>query len=474
MPKLAWKPTVKQAKFLSCPAYEVLYGGAPGGGKSDALLIDPLQELENEGFKALLLRRKYIDLERSLILRSHELYRGRGVYDGQNRRWRFGRNCFIEFGHCQRPNDIFNYQSAEYQYIGVEQVEQFLEDMYLFFFTRIRTTNPKIKCKVRSNANPGGVGHQWIKKRFWIHEREAGKAYEVKERMKHPHGSEEEFKYYRAFIPATVYDNPHILNNDRQYLMRLLSLPEPRRTAYLSARWDLFEGQFFMEWDYETHVCEPFQAPSSWRRWISFDWGYRDPACVLWFTESPDGTIYCYKELYVNETIDTDLALEMSEMSKGENIYSIFYPWDIDNRNSTGVSIRERMEDQWRKQGLNFFMEEGNKSRVSGWQAVRYFLSLKANGHPRMKVFSSCKNLIRTIPMQVFDETNSEDLDTNGDDHCVDSARYFLATFRTLDNHAENEVKRQAPIDVGGAVRLKDGSYCFKKEEQPSFKWMVE
>lgn len=473
-PNILWTPFAKQARALSCPAFELGYGGAPGGGKSDFTLVDPMRYLAEKGFKALLLRRRMVDLERSLIVRSQELYRGRGVYDGQKKRWKFANDCSIEFGHCQRPGDIYNYQSAQYAYIGIEQVEQFTEPMYSFFFSRIRTTNPAIKPKIRCNFNPGGIGHTWLKKRFWIGD-EAKKPnliHTVKESLTRPDGQMEEFEYGRAFIPALVYDNEFIMKNDRQYLMRLMQLPEPTRTAYLEGRFDLFEGQFFKEWNPKVHVIDSFEIPPNWRRSIAFDWGYNDPTVVLWFAEDPGtGIIYCYRELFINQTIDIEVAKLFADMSKDENIFCIYYPWDLDNTNpQTGVSMHERMDAVT---GNKFWWKEGNKQRLNGWSATRNLLALRPDGKPRLQIFRNCTNLIRTMPEQVFDDTNSEDLDTLGDDHCVDALRYFAATFRA--NGIEDDVREQQKVfDLGGAIK-KDNKFFFKKEEpRMAFSWINE
>ena len=164
-PPFVWKPTAKQNRFLSCPAFELGMGGGAGSGKSAALEIDTLTGVHKKGFNALILRRKFVDLERSLIQRSHVLYKDRGRYDGVHHRWRFGNQSFIEFGHCQTLKDLNNYYSSQYSFIGIDQVEQFTEDMYLFFFSRVRTANPDIQCKIRFTCNPVGVGRGWIKKR---------------------------------------------------------------------------------------------------------------------------------------------------------------------------------------------------------------------------------------------------------------------------------------------------------------------
>lgn len=470
-----WKPFAKQIRALTCPAFEMGFGGAPGGGKSDVMIMKPLQQIQHEGFKALILRRKYIDLERSLIVRSQELYRGRGKWDGQHKRWNFANECSVEFGHCQRPGDIYNYQSAQYHFIGIEQLEQFTEEMYRFFFSRIRNArNPNIKPKIWSNFNPGGIGHTWIKKRFFIGQRKPDELWKITETLKRPDGQEEVFTYLRAFIPSLVYDNDFLMKNDRQYLMRLMQLPEPKRTAYLEGRFDLFEGQFFGEWDPTLHVIDPFEIPPNWKRSIAFDWGYAKPMAMLWFAEDPkSGTVYVYRELYITKTDDIEVARKMAEYSAGEAIDTIYYPWDLDTPNpQTNVSMHERMDTAT---GGRFYWRKAIKDRKNGWSAVRYLLS-KRPGGVRLQIFKNCANLIRTIPEQIYDETDSEDLDTLGEDHAVDALRYYAATYRTPEEMRADISRAQMPIDLGGAILMPSGERRFKKETNQAvhFNWMTE
>ena len=489
--KYVWRPFGRQERVIKCPAFEVLEAGSAGSGKSDDLLISALMSMQWSGANALILRRKFVDLERSLIQRSHVLFKGRGHYDGQHKRWKFAEDRFIEFGHCQTQKDVDNYYSAQYSFIGIDQVEQFLLDQYLFFFSRVRTTNPEIRCKIMSTANPVGVGKNWLAQRFWIKGddiRPPNKAYVVKEEIILPDGEKKEFEYYRAYIPSLVFDNPYIMKNDPQYLMRLSQLPESKRKALMYGDWNAFEGAFFMEWNERTHVCEPFDIPLNWKRSISFDWGYSDPTCIGWFAENPHtGQIYLYREVKIDHTLDIDVARLIAERSEGEDIYCIFYPWDLDFKNpQTGISMKERMEDTWRDMGKRYYLKVANKDRLNGWSAVRHLLSLREDKKPRMQVFKTCKYIVDSFPIQVHDSNNSEDLDTLGDDHGVDCVRYYAATYRgfyekkTYELGADPKVlaqeARKNPIDVGGAYKMPNGEYRMKieREGNPKFNWMVE
>ena len=470
-----WSPFPKQVRFLTCPAFEVMYGGAAGGGKSDALLIAALQHCRMVGAKVLLLRRKFIDLERSLIQKSFDFYAGRGKYDQQKHRWTFPNHAIIEFGHCQTMKDLDNYYSAEYSFIGVEQAEQFTEEMYLFFFSRVRTTNPQIKCLVRVSANPVGIGRGWLSRRFWIlgkDARTADTSYPVTEEVVLPDGGRRSFTYHRAYIPARVYDNPHIMNNDPQYLMRLNQLPVEKKKALLDGRWDAFEGAFFTEFDPSIHVCETFDIPANWKRSISFDWGYSDPMACYWWAEDPaTGKIYCYREFFTTKMLDIDVARNIARMSYGENIDCIYYPWDLDfSKGAVGSdSMRMRMDKEFESMGHHFYMKVALKDRLQGWAACRYLLALGEDRKPRMQIFSNCKNLIETIPEQIHDDNNPEDLDTLGNDHCSDGWRYFAGSYRQFFEKQAIPLgvdRGRLPVDVGAAFRMPDGSMRMKMETQ--------
>jgi intein-like protein with splicing domain len=449
---IIWRPMPKQERFLSCPAFEVGYGGAKGGGKSDSIAMAPLMGIASgvSGYRALLLRRHYTDLEKSLIVRSHELYKGRASWDGQNKRWKFPNGCSIEFGHCKNDEDIHNYDSAQYSFVGIEQAEQFTEEMYIHFFSIVRTTNPLIKPKIRLTFNPGGVGHTWLMNRFWIHDKthEPNFMYPVNETIVYPDGKTEVLTYKRAYIPATVFDNEHIMKNDKLYVAQLMAMPEPRRSAYIYGRFDLFEGQFFKEWT-PSHVCVPFTIPWDWKKYISFDWGYgKGKMAMYWYAEDPKTRgIYVYRELYVNGMTDIEVAKEMDRLTGTEKIDTIFYPWDLDTKSSqTGISMKERMDDQT---GRKYYWKLSDKDRTNGWMAVRFLLKVPEGGDSILKVFDTCKNLIRTLPLQVFDDIKPEDLNGDGEDHAC-----FVAGTKVL---TESGYKNIESIYIGDKVVTRKG-----------------
>jgi len=400
-----------------------------------------------------------------------------------NRRWRFNGGSSIDFGHCQNEEDVHNYDSAQYQLVIIEQAEQFLPSMYLHFFSIIRTTNPLIKPKFRCTFNPGGVGHSFLVDRFGIGVMEPNKIHEITDEIVYPDGRKEKVSYGRAFIPATVFENEHIMKNDKPYVARLMSLAEPYKSAYLYGKFDVFEGQFFKEWDPLVHVVEPFDIPENWARYISFDWGYGGgKTAMYWWAQDPGSrTWFIYREVYVSGMSDVDVALEMDSLSKSENIHCVYYPWDLDNKQPTAnfISMRERMDDAT---GRKFYWKKANNDRKQGWMALRHLLKVRPNGEPMMKVFSCCRNFIRTIPQQIFDDSNSEDLDTMGEDHAVDGARYFAASHMPFSS-LEEESAKDDKVDVGGAYLIPERrvgdkttprQFVMKKKPELSMNWLMD
>ena len=207
----------KQVAFLSSPADEVLYGGQAGGAKSESLLVGALGDDECGVFnkplwKALLLRRTYPELEKSLILRSHQLFSGKANYDAVKHRWTFPLGGIIEFGHIKNEEDKYKHKSAQYNYIGFDELTEFTEGMYLYLFSRLRTPDKSITCYMRGATNPTGIGHGWVKKRF-ISGIEPMKIHRIKSLVPDGKGGFKEIVLTRQFIPSTVFYNKYLLNN---------------------------------------------------------------------------------------------------------------------------------------------------------------------------------------------------------------------------------------------------------------------
>lgn len=374
---------------------------------SEVLLITAIAYMLVGQNRGILFRESYPELERSLIMRSLEIIPdGLGKYHEGKKRWFFpSTGSYLEFGYLETDKDVAQYKSAEYGFIGWDELTHQSEYRYKYMYSRLRTTNPKIKPIIRAASNPGSIGNGWVKKHFRIGEIE-----------------NETFVsdgFSKRFIPAKVFDNPWIMKNDPGYIKRLEALPENERRMLLEGRWDVFEGQAFGEWDPKLHVVTPFEIPGHWKRFRSIDPGYNQPLAVLWFAYDPEGYLYCYRELYSAGLIATESGQKMIDMSKNEDIsYTVCGPDAWSKRGEVGESVAET----WIKMGI--FLTRANKSkgsRILGKMRVHEWLK-----DGKLKFFSTVKNTIRTIPEMILDENNLEDIDDKGEDHCVESLKDFL------------------------------------------------
>ena len=435
-----WRPQPKQAAFMARPEYEALYGGAAGGGKSDALVIEALRQVEIHHYKGLIVRKTYPQLA-ELIDKSLNYYPRaypKARYNASAHTWNFPSGAKILFGSMQYTKDRTRYQGQAYDFIGFDELTHFTWDEYSYLFSRNRPNGPGTRVYIRASANPGGVGHGWVKERFVT----AGKPMTTiweDVTWRDPSGQEHRARQSRIFVPSSVFDNPALLNNDPDYVRRLASMPEAERKALLYGDWDTFSGQVFTEWrndpdHYEdrlwTHVIHPFRIPDSWRVWRGFDWGYSRPFSVGWYAVDHERRMYRIRELYgCTGTPNTGVQWEPSRVAQeirrieaedpnlmGKQIFGVGDPaiWQSDGTESIGALMeRERV-----------YFEKGDHARINGKMQVHHRLAFDEDGRPMLYVFDTCKHFIRTVPNLVYDETDVEDIDTDGEDHIYDELRY--------------------------------------------------
>jgi hypothetical protein len=414
----------KQLLFHFSEADETLYGGAAGGGKSAAILWDAIEFcLSHDKVRAAIFRRTYPELEKSIIFEflkqvNSKIYR----YSKQEHRVVFKQTgSVLEFNHCQYEQDVYKFQSAEYDRIYFDELTHFTLFIYQYLLSRLRTTRTDIKPQVKAASNPGNVGHLWVNNRFI-----AGvKVNTIIDRVDEESGAE----YTTEFIPAKVQDNKFIVERDLGYIGRLQRLPEDERKALLDGDWNAFKGQFFKEWKTKYHVCQPFEIPDNWKKFRCLDWGYRNPSACLWLAVDPDGRVYVYRELYQAGLTDGELAHKILEMSGREEIaYTVADPslWSV-TQFERGESIAMRLMEN----GVELI--KGDNARISGANVVRAYLELQKvkrgtrwYKQPTLVFFSNCQHSISTVPALIFDRNNSEDVDTSGDDHAYDALRYGL------------------------------------------------
>src|SRR5210317_1506185 len=423
-----------QEEFLSASERDVLYGGAAGGGKSFALLADPLRYCHNPNMRGLLLRRTLDELT-ELIDKSRQLYTKAfpgAKFSESKSTWVFPSGATIWFTYLDRDKDVTRFQGQAFNWIGIDEITQYPTPyVWDYLRSRLRSTDPELQksLNMRCTANPGGVGG-WRVKKMYIDSRTentAFPAYDI-DTMKPfvwPNGHEKAGQplFYREFVPARLTDNPHLMA-DGQYEAMMRSLPEVERKRLLEGDWDVAEGAAFPEFSRSKHVVEPFDLPTHWPRIRAADYGYASPSCVLWGAIDWDNNIWVYRELYQNHLTAEELADRILEAEELDPLphYTVLDSscW---NKTGFGPSIAEVMM----RQGVRWTPSDRN--RIQGKMEVHRRLANEPySGEPRLRFFSNCQNIIKQIAGIPLSKTNSEDVDTKSEDHAYDALRYMLMT----------------------------------------------
>lgn len=440
-----WRPHAgPQTAFLSSPHYEVFYGGAAGGGKSDCLLVDALGQITHPRYRALLLRRSYPEL-RELIDRSRVLYPAAwpgAKFKEADRTWVFPSGARIEFGYLSADSDAYRYQGQEYTFVGFDELTHFSEWSYHFVCSRIRTTAAGLNCYVRATSNPGGVGHIWVKSRF------------VDPAVPGTPVVDELTGQTRVFIPSLLKDNPSLAATD--YGKRLLALPDADRKALLEGDWNAYSGSVF---DFipgvHTWTWKQFEEqtgfdhiPPEWTRFRIMDWGFAKPFAIYWIAVDYEGRAYVYREFYGCEVdskghvrANTGLRLEPSKVAErvasleeGEKISVGWTGPDLfsSGRGDTtaGIKISEKFEGQ----GIYFTpWDAGRDSRKAKKMAFHERLYVETDEEGEYSempglIFleKECPHAIRTIPALEYDPNKGgEDIDSTMEDHAYDAISAF-------------------------------------------------
>lgn len=280
--------SAQQAAFLTLEAFGVVegfYGGAAGGGKSDALLAGALQYTDRAGYAALILRRSYTDLALpgAAMARSKEWLHGKAKWRDRDKTWLFPSGATLTFGYLEQEADVYRYQSSEFQFIGFDELTQFSEWQYLYLFSRLRrTVDVDAPLRMRSASNPGGIGHIWVKGRFIeAGTREAG----------------------AVFIPARLRDNPGLAADE--YVASLEHLPDVLRQQLLDGDWDAFEGAAVEL--REEHLVERFELLDAFDRFEAADYGLNGAPWALWSVDF-EGNLVATDMLYERDVLPSDLA----------------------------------------------------------------------------------------------------------------------------------------------------------------------
>lgn len=418
------EPNEKQKLFLADHHKYVGYGGARGGGKSWSVRVKAiLLAFRYPGIKQIIIRKTYPELQANHVKPLREMLpTGSYRYNDSKKEMYFPNGSQILFRYLDTDKDLDRFQGTECDVMYIDEGTQFTEEQFKMLAPCVRGVNDFPK-RIYVTCNPGGVGHQWVKRLFVTRQYKA---------------DENPDDY--SFIQAGVRDNKILMELQPEYIQQLEGLPPKIREAWLNGSWDVYQGQFFEDFydfpdHYEdhigTHVIAPFEIPAHWKIYRSFDWGYARPFSCGWWAVDNDGVAYRILELYgctktPNEGVKWTPDKVFSEIHriemehrwlKGKNIIGVADPaiWDA----QTGESLAERAAKH------QVFFNKGDHERLAGWMQVHYRLAFDENGYPMMYIFSNCKAFIRTIPLLIYDDHKPEDLDTSGEDHVADEVRYF-------------------------------------------------
>ena len=401
-----------QEDFLAAGETDVLYGGAAGGGKSYAMLVDPLRFAHRSAHRGLIIRRSMPEL-RELIDKSRELYPKAFPgckYKEVEKLWNFPSGAKIEFGFLERDADVYRYQGQAYSWIGFDEITHLpTEFSWNYLASRLRTTDSEITCYMRCTANPGGAGATWVKKRY-IDPSPPHESFEGADGLT------------RKFIPARLQDNP-FLATDGRYEKMLQALPPTQRQQLLEGNWDVAEGAAFTEFMPQLHVITPFEIPVHWERVKGIDYGYASESACVWGAVDPsDGTLIIYRELYQKGLLGTELAdlITNMELQDPFSVQGVLDTACWSRTGTTGPTIGETLQRAGHK------LRRADKNRIQGKIQIHEYLKVMQSGRPRIQILNTCPNLIRELQSIPLDKRNPEDVDTHAPDHAYDALRYLI------------------------------------------------
>lgn len=431
----------KQIAFFNARAKHVGFGGARGGGKSWAVRAKAkMLCVRYPGINILIVRKTYKELMNNHINFLRSELSGIASYNKSEKVFTFYNGSTINFGYCASDSDLDQYQGAQYDVIFLDEATQLREEWIRKITACLRGVNDFPK-RIYYTCNPGGVSHAYIKRLF------VDRQYEDGERP-------EDY----VFIKSLVTDNAALMESQPDYIHQLEALPPKLRKAWLEGDWDIFEGQFFEDFQPDPpqrkaaelgvtveelrkqrrfcHVIEPFDISKGdcqgWTIMRSYDFGYGKPFSLGYWAMDYDGVLYRFLELYgCTETPNEGVKWSPEEQFRRIAELERTHPWlkgrkIIDSVADPAIwdaSRGESIAETAVKYGIYF--TPGDNNRIPGWMQMHYRLQFDDNGYPRMYIFSNCKAFIRTIPLMMYSATKPEDLDTNLEDHVADETRYM-------------------------------------------------
>ena len=433
----AWEANPKQALFIQCEADEVFFGGARGGGKSNATVADFYhhEQLYGGSARGILFRRTFQEFTH-LREMADQMLDAIAEWDAENGRYVWPSGAWLQLGYLEHDRHLSRYMGQQYTWQGWDELTEWASSKYyLFLRGSLRSTDPDVRLRVVGTGNPGRQGHGWVKQRFVDRAPEGGKLiYDA------------DLQITRMFIPSFVWDNPQIFENQPRYIQNLRSMSHDSQLvkAMLFGDWDVFVGQAFPEFSMDRHVISLADAgiKPHWQRFCSVDFATTKPYAILYFAIDPDcGRVYCYNE-------DYGCQPGMYDVGTGEDAYTVAkraFTWS----NAYGGGVTQAFFDRAMKanQGAGasvadlfvragWSLLEANKDRIEGRRAVHRLLQTDLrDGYPMLQFTDNCVHTIRTLPTLVNNTRiagKEEDVDDQSEDHLYDALRYFAISHHMM------------------------------------------
>ncbi len=432
----------------------MLFGGAAGGGKSYGQMVDALLfALLYPASKQLVLRRTFSELDKSLIRTSLMLYpKSIYTFNSSQHTGKFKNGSVIDFGYCAAENDVYQYQSAEYDVIRFDELTHFTKAQYIYLISRVRGANSYPK-QIKSSTNPGGIGHSWVKERF-VDPAPAGSAFKGKDGME------------RIFIPSLLDDNRFLTVGDPEYKKRLLALPEREKKALLYGDWNIFDGQCFSEFSSDRHVIIPFEIPSGWRKYRTIDYGLDRLAC-LWIAVSPERRAYVYREFCASDLPISEAAKCITERTpRGEDIYATLAPPDLWSRTQETGRTKASLFSEY---GVT--LTKTSNDRETGWLSIKELLRDTGSG-VRLSIFSTATEIIKCLPALTVDKIRPSDCANEPHEitHAPDALRGFAIFYARPNEEISRDKKRIWTADMWedyNAAGEEEKNYLKRKYGEP-------
>ncbi|MGW2861944.1 hypothetical protein [Streptomyces sp. NPDC001205] len=467
---LGYQPHAQQREFHDATEDDVLYGGAAGGGKSVAIVMEGLRACaRHPGMRVLLIRRTYDELAESVfpVLGKFEYAAPLGAtWNGTERELRFPNKSLFRFRYMENLVDASRRQGGQYQLLLVDEATLMPPGVVdILKFERLRSDGTVPVLGTRSTCNPGGPSHAQVKARYIDG---TGHGQRVV--------ADEQGLTVR-FVQAKATDNPHL---DDGYQRRLDAIPDPqRRAAMRDGDWDQFAGMMFPEWRHDRHTVPPMTLPGQLKRFIGIDWGYSAPWCVLWGAVDEDSRVWIYREIYDTQVGEAEQARRILAAEAGGESVAARY---ADDAMWATRGDAKPIADVYAENGVPL-TPAGKGGRVQGWQRVHSYLAeAPACAHhraagwetcPGLHVFSTCTELIRTLPALPHAATGDpEDADTKAEDHAPDTLRYLLLNLGSGPEFVILDEPAVAP--TAGPVATLGPTVAYRPPEGAGAEWWLE